>query len=130
MIVYSVPTNAHVSAFDRQSVSRRYSYPLRAGHRAAYLCTETTMYRYFMELQAPKEWFKANVDAVLALYGAKYAIQKEDLYFGESHFLTFPFFCVDVFSDSYRNARVPRLCAFREPSTPRWPGLFPSSLLS
>ena len=76
LVVDSVPTNAHVFLFDRQSVSRRYSYPLRAGHRALYLCTETTMYRYFVELQAPMEWFKANIDAVLALYGAKYAIQR------------------------------------------------------
>ena len=40
---------------------------------------ETMMYRHFVELQAPKELFKVNIDAVLALYGAKYAIQKEDL---------------------------------------------------
>jgi hypothetical protein len=52
------------------------------------------MYRYFVELQAPKEWFKANVDAVLALYGPKYAIQKEDLYFGKFLFLPFP--CVQA----------------------------------
>jgi len=64
-------------------VSRRYSYPLRAGHRAAYLCTETTIYRYFVELQAPKEWYKANVDAVLA---PSMRFEKEDLYFGEFFF--------------------------------------------
>jgi hypothetical protein len=31
------------------------------------LGAQTAAYRYFVELQAPKEWFKANVDAVLAL---------------------------------------------------------------
>ena len=72
-----------------------------------------------MELQAPKERFEANVDTVLALYGAKYAIQKEDLYFGKLSFFLSLFCVLDVFWDSYRNARVPRLYAFREPQTAR-----------
>ncbi|KAF9255884.1 hypothetical protein L218DRAFT_911907 [Marasmius fiardii PR-910] len=64
-----------------QSLARRYSYPLRAGHKTAYLCTETTIYRYVESLDAPKKWFKANVDAILDVYGTKHHIQKEDLYF-------------------------------------------------
>ncbi|KAF7306038.1 Protein kinase domain-containing protein [Mycena chlorophos] len=63
-----------------QSVSRRYSYPLRAGHKTAYLCTETTMYRYVENLDAPKKWFKANVDAIMETYGPMHGIQKEDLF--------------------------------------------------
>ncbi|KAK1225756.1 hypothetical protein PQX77_011299 [Marasmius sp. AFHP31] len=64
-----------------QGLVRRYSYPLRAGHKAAYLCTESTVYRYVESLDAPKKWFKANVDTILEVFGAKHHIQKEDLYF-------------------------------------------------
>ncbi|KAJ3975139.1 hypothetical protein EV361DRAFT_792931 [Lentinula raphanica] len=63
------------------SVSRRYSYPLRAGHKAAHLCTETTMYRYVENLDAPKKWFKAHVDTVLNIFASQHQIQKEDLFF-------------------------------------------------
>ncbi|KAJ7747345.1 hypothetical protein B0H16DRAFT_1675699 [Mycena metata] len=63
-----------------QSVSRRCSFPLRNGHKAAYLCTETTMYRYVEHLDAPKKWFKANVDAIMETYGPIHQIQKEDLF--------------------------------------------------
>ncbi|KAF7321723.1 Protein kinase domain-containing protein [Mycena kentingensis (nom. inval.)] len=63
-----------------QSVSRRYSSPLRAGHKAAYLCTETTMYKYVENLEAPKKWFKANIDAIIEMYGPIHNIQKEDLF--------------------------------------------------
>ncbi|KAJ3735589.1 hypothetical protein DFJ43DRAFT_991000 [Lentinula guzmanii] len=64
-----------------KSVSRRYSYPLRAGHKTAYLCTERTMYHYMESLDAPKKWFKANVDTVLEVFGSQHQIQKEDLFF-------------------------------------------------
>ncbi|KAJ3994635.1 hypothetical protein F5050DRAFT_1575245 [Lentinula boryana] len=64
-----------------KSVSRRYSYPLRAGHKTAHLCTETTMYHYMESLDAPKKWFKANVDTVLEVFGSQHQIQKEDLFF-------------------------------------------------
>ncbi|KAJ6587171.1 hypothetical protein DFH09DRAFT_1308232 [Mycena vulgaris] len=63
-----------------QSVSRRYSFPLRTGHKAAYLCTETTMYRYVESLDAPKKWFKSNVDSIMETYGPIHQIQKEDLF--------------------------------------------------
>ncbi|KAI0070864.1 hypothetical protein K474DRAFT_1607894 [Panus rudis PR-1116 ss-1] len=64
----------------QQNVSRRYSCPLRNGHKAAHLFTETTNYRYIEDLATPKAWFKANVDHILGLYGAQHGIQKEDLY--------------------------------------------------
>jgi hypothetical protein len=57
----------------------------------AYLCTETTVYRYIENLDAPKKWFKANVDSILKVYGAKHAIQKEDLYFGQLFIYFFSF---------------------------------------
>ncbi|KAJ7163568.1 hypothetical protein C8R43DRAFT_285859 [Mycena crocata] len=63
-----------------QSVSRRYSFPLRTGHKAAYLCTESTMYRYVESLDAPKKWFKSNVDSIMETYGPIHQIQKEDLF--------------------------------------------------
>ncbi|KAJ6608484.1 hypothetical protein B0H10DRAFT_1815704, partial [Mycena sp. CBHHK59/15] len=64
----------------RQNVSRRYSLPLRTGHKTAYLCAETTMYRYIENLDAPKRWFKANVGSIMHQYGPIHQIQKEDLY--------------------------------------------------
>jgi abelson tyrosine-protein kinase 1 len=67
----------------RRNAIRRYSYPLRAGHRIAYLCTETTVYRYIENLDAPKQWFKANADKVLELYGGHHPIQRGDLNLGE-----------------------------------------------
>ncbi|KAG7443780.1 uncharacterized protein BT62DRAFT_995815 [Guyanagaster necrorhizus] len=60
--------------------SRRYSHPLRAGHKTAFLYTETTVYTYVENLDAPKKWFKANVDEILATYGTQHRIQKEDLF--------------------------------------------------
>ncbi|KAF7376375.1 Protein kinase domain-containing protein [Mycena sanguinolenta] len=63
-----------------QSVSRRYSFPLRTGHKAAYMCTETTMYRYVEHLDAAKKWFKSNIDSILEIYGPIHQIQKEDLF--------------------------------------------------
>lgn len=40
------------------------------------------MYRYVESLDAPKKWFKANVDQILQIYGAQHRIQKEDLFLG------------------------------------------------
>lgn len=66
----------------RRNISRRYSYPLRAGQKSAYLCTETTVYRYVDNLVAPKAWFVANIDSILDLYGKEHRLQKEDVLFG------------------------------------------------
>ncbi|OSC98358.1 hypothetical protein PYCCODRAFT_1480695 [Trametes coccinea BRFM310] len=68
------------SARGEVKYSRRYSSPLRAGHKTAHLFTEATNYRYIEDLGTPKKWFKANVDRILALYGKEHAISKEDLY--------------------------------------------------
>lgn len=67
---------------NRQAVSRRYSSPLRTGHKTAHLFTESALYRYIEDLATPKAWFKANVDHILDLYGTQHNIQKEDLYLG------------------------------------------------
>ena len=66
-----------------QSISRRYSFQLRDGHKAAFLCTETTKYRYVEELVASKKWFKSNVDSIMKVYGPQHHIQKEDLFLGK-----------------------------------------------
>ncbi|EMD32697.1 hypothetical protein CERSUDRAFT_143220 [Gelatoporia subvermispora B] len=63
-----------------RNVSRRYSSPLRAGHKAAYLFTETSVYHYVEDLATPKKWFSANVDRILELYAEKHRITREDLY--------------------------------------------------
>ena len=68
-----------------EKVSRRYSYSLKAGHKMAYLCTETTDYRYLVNLNAPKKWFKTNVDFIMQTYGKQHHLQKEDLFLGQYH---------------------------------------------
>ncbi|PFH48794.1 hypothetical protein AMATHDRAFT_64627 [Amanita thiersii Skay4041] len=65
---------------ESRSVSRRHSFSLRSGHKSAYLCTETTIYRYMEKLDAPKRWFKANVDRILAIFSSEHLITKEDLF--------------------------------------------------
>jgi hypothetical protein len=40
------------------------------------------MYRYIETLEAPKKWFKANVDTIMQQYGPLHQITKEDLYLG------------------------------------------------
>ena len=66
-----------------EKVSRRYSYPLKAGHKMAYLCTETTDYRYLEKLEAPKKWFRTNVDLIMQIYATQHHLQKEDLLLGQ-----------------------------------------------
>ncbi|KAF8147822.1 hypothetical protein B0H34DRAFT_738281 [Crassisporium funariophilum] len=63
-----------------QNVSRRYSFPLKAGHKTAYLCAETTVYRYLESLEAPKKWFQGHADTIMQIYGHQHHLQKEDLF--------------------------------------------------
>ncbi|KDR78069.1 hypothetical protein GALMADRAFT_245050, partial [Galerina marginata CBS 339.88] len=62
------------------SIARRQPFPLTAGHKAAYLYTEVTEYRYMVSLDAPKKWFQSNVDAIMSIYGYSHHIHKEDLF--------------------------------------------------
>jgi len=57
---------------DSQSASRRYSYQLRDGHKAAFLCTETTKYRYIEDLDIPKKCFKGDVDSIMQVFGQEH----------------------------------------------------------
>ena len=52
----------------------------------AYLCTETTDYRYLDKLDAPKRWFQTNVDCIMQTYGSHHQLHKEDLFLGQYHF--------------------------------------------
>jgi abelson tyrosine-protein kinase 1 len=67
---------------NRRSVKQRYSFPLRAGHKHAYLCTENTSYRYMVDTDAAKAWFKSNVEKIMLLYGKEHTIQREDVFLG------------------------------------------------
>ena len=71
-----------VDEFAEQTFSRRHSFRLRAGHKAAHLYSESTEYHYMKKLEAPKAWFKANADSILKIYGQQHGIQKEDLFLG------------------------------------------------
>ena len=71
-------------------MSRRVSFPIRAGHKSSHLYVEQTLYRYIVELTAPKRWFQANIDRILGLYGTKHRLQKEDVLLGTVAF-TCPF---------------------------------------
>ncbi|KII83772.1 hypothetical protein PLICRDRAFT_95753 [Plicaturopsis crispa FD-325 SS-3] len=68
------------SSASNLNTGRRYSYPLRAGHKCAYICVETTTYNYVEDLDTPKKWFKANIDSIVQLYGSVHRIQKEDIF--------------------------------------------------
>ena len=69
--------------FGRQNVSRRVSFPIRAGHKSSFLYVEQTAYRYIADLTAPKRWFEANIDRILSLYGKEHRLQKEDVFLGK-----------------------------------------------
>lgn len=40
------------------------------------------MFRYIEDLAAPREWFKANVKAIVKEYAPQHPIQKEDIILG------------------------------------------------
>ncbi|KAJ3574855.1 hypothetical protein NP233_g1485 [Leucocoprinus birnbaumii] len=65
-----------------KSINRRATFPLRAGHKVAYMYTESTEYRYMRELDAAKAWFRANVDRIVEAFGAEHNVHREDLMLG------------------------------------------------
>ncbi|KAF8528481.1 hypothetical protein BU17DRAFT_80889 [Hysterangium stoloniferum] len=66
-----------------RAVKKRYAYPLRAGHKHAYLCTENTTYRYMVDIDAAKAWFKKNIQEILEYYGREHALHREDVFLSE-----------------------------------------------
>ncbi|KAI9433101.1 hypothetical protein F5148DRAFT_1269391 [Russula earlei] len=63
-----------------QSISRTHSFQLRAGHKVAYLYTETTMYRYIANLDVPKKWFQSNIGHIMEIYGKEQRLTREDIF--------------------------------------------------
>jgi len=55
---------------------------VKANHKIAFLCVESTIYKYIEDLSAPKKWFKANVDDILREYGDSHSITKEEVFLG------------------------------------------------
>lgn len=103
----------------RQSVARRYSFPLRSGHKTAYMCTETTLYSYMDNLHAPKKWFKTNVGLILQTFGKEHQIQKEDLLLGQcSSALFIPSVFELMWNYSHWNAQDTQLCSLCQPPSP------------
>ncbi|KAH7911476.1 hypothetical protein BJ138DRAFT_1135374 [Hygrophoropsis aurantiaca] len=74
------PKGGGSSSHRQQSVSRRYSFPLRAGHKEAHICAETTMYRYVDDVEPAKKWFKHNVNEIIQNYTPEHPIQREDIF--------------------------------------------------
>jgi len=68
------------SRLDPDNINRRYSFGVKANHKIAFLCVESTTYRYIEDLSTPKRWFKANVDDILKAYVGNHQITKEDLF--------------------------------------------------
>ncbi|RXW18599.1 hypothetical protein EST38_g7248, partial [Candolleomyces aberdarensis] len=60
-------------------ICRRYSYELRAGHKASHLCTESTEYVYMEKLTAARKWFQSNIDSIVRIFGKEHHIQREDI---------------------------------------------------
>lgn len=75
--------DSEVDLLCSRSVKKRYSFPLRAGHKHAYLCTEGAVYRYMVNLDAAKAWFKSNVREIVRLYGRQHKVQREDVFLGK-----------------------------------------------
>jgi hypothetical protein len=67
------------NALYSERILRRVPFPLRAAHKAAFIYTESTIYQFMEDLAAPREWFKANVNAIVKEYAPHHAIQKEDI---------------------------------------------------
>jgi len=63
-----------------EDIARRLAFDLKAGHKAAYLYTETTEYRYMETLDAAKKWFQSNIDTIMSVYSHQHHIQKEDIF--------------------------------------------------
>lgn len=55
---------------------------MKANHKIAFLCVESTVYDYIEELETPKRWFKANVDEIMRVYADSHSLTKEDLFLG------------------------------------------------
>lgn len=82
----SIPGAVGANMSFRRTVVRRYSAPLRNGHKTASLFTESTVYNYVADadLLAPKTWFHKHIDDILDVYGQEHQLQREDVMLGTS----------------------------------------------
>lgn len=72
--------DALTGIFRKPDGQSRYSHPLRAGHKTAFLYTESTNYEYLKSLDVAKIWFRTHADQILAMYGPEHDIQKEEIF--------------------------------------------------
>ena len=79
----------------------------------AYLCTETTDYRYLVKLDAPKKWFRTNVGFIMQTYGDLHHLQKEDLFLGQHRFHSMKKVKLTEFL-SHRHSERSKSCPFRQ----------------
>lgn len=61
------------------SVKKTMPQRLRAGHKHAYLFTEYTTYRYMVDIDVAKAWFKANIKHIWKYYGREHQLHREDI---------------------------------------------------
>ncbi|RPD52291.1 kinase-like protein [Lentinus tigrinus ALCF2SS1-7] len=66
----------------RNKYGERYSMQLCAGRKAAHLFTQSTTHRYIGSKNIPlvKQWFKDNINTILAIYGDEHRLSREDVY--------------------------------------------------
>ncbi|GJJ14060.1 hypothetical protein Clacol_008317 [Clathrus columnatus] len=62
------------------SVKKTMSQRLRAGHKHAFLFTEFTTYRYMVDIDVAKAWFKANIKTIWKQYGRQHHLHREDIF--------------------------------------------------
>ncbi|KAI0092226.1 hypothetical protein BDY19DRAFT_587910 [Irpex rosettiformis] len=72
-------SRSKVDSHSSRNIGRRYSTPLRNGHKAAHLFTESTMFHFIDDLSPAKRWFEANIDEIVTVYGPDHPIQREDV---------------------------------------------------
>ncbi|TFY78124.1 hypothetical protein EWM64_g5888 [Hericium alpestre] len=58
---------------------RPHTFALQAGSPAAYLYTEKTMYRCFINLQGPENWLLENADKIIAFFRGQHPIDRKRL---------------------------------------------------
>jgi abelson tyrosine-protein kinase 1 len=111
-----------LTGLSRNNINRRYSFSLKANHKIAFLCVESTMYKYIEDLSTPKEWFKANVDEILRSYGDDHSITKEDVFLGMLEIAFDLNRGAHNFFYSYRNTQRAGLRFVRQSRSPRREG--------
>ena len=67
---------------------------MKANHKTAFLCVESTVYKYIEDLSAPKEWFIANVNRILKVYADNHSVTKEDIFLGRKSNVWLSFYLI------------------------------------